>query len=95
MDFFWEFFCTADPKDRESDLCRKQNQETGKHTVNSVPFPFSEQKEMLPPCAFVILSQIASPRPVPSCLCVTKGVNKSFLYSSGIPAPLSRMAIRI
>ena len=65
------------------------DQEKGKTTVKVLPSPGTEETEIVPSCAVTISLQMASPRPVPFFLCVTKRSKRVGRSSAGIPQPVS------
>ena len=66
-----------------------RDQEKGKTTVKVLPSPGTEETEIVPSCAVTISLQMASPRPVPFFLCVTKRSKRVGRSSAGIPQPVS------
>ena len=66
-----------------------KDQEKGKTTVKVLPSPGTEETEIVPSCAVTISLQMASPRPVPFFLCVTKRSKRVGRSSAGIPQPVS------
>ena len=61
--------------------------------VNTVPFPTSDSKVIVPPKDITEFFTMANPKPVPVLLVVKLGVNSLCLSSSGIPTPLSLIEI--
>src|SRR5208283_2264808 len=68
----------------------------GRTRVNWVKAPGSVMTSMVPPCCLTTMSWLSdrpSPVPSPAGLVVKNGLNILAFTSSGIPVPLSRMAI--
>lgn len=57
--------------------------------MNTVEASGTDVTVSVPLCAFAISALMASPSPVPCCLCVTKGSKMWSNLSDGIPQPLS------
>ena len=61
--------------------------------IKVVPYPTFVFIEIVPPCFSIILLQLTSPNPVPTCLVVNNGSNIFGKRTSGIPGPVSSTSI--
>jgi len=66
---------------------------TGRVILNTVPVSFFVSRVMLPLCSSMICLTMLRPSPVPFSFVVKKGLNILFLFSGGIPGPVSLMVM--